>query len=231
MRGEEGVERKLLEFWVSFRLRNEIEDFKKNSAPYAIVDYPEYLKKSVEDIKEINRNDTTADHRQVYNQLISKNLTKGKLEENLNHLNWKNIWNNVAQLPNELKDLLFRINYDILPTNVRLKRTNRRAEDNCEDCGGDVETTIHVFLECICKKEQRQWLIQKAKQIGQPEVLPEKLLRLDLETNIIGKRSSLLVATYIQTIWENRKIKRRPSVRDLEEKWTKVIKATTKLFP
>ena len=126
MRGEEGVERKLLEFWVSFRLRNEIEDFKKNSAPYAIVDYPEYLKKSVEDIKEINRNDTTADHRQVYNQLISKILTKGKLEENLNHLNWKNIWNNVAQLPNELKDLLFRINHDILPTNVRLKRTEEQ---------------------------------------------------------------------------------------------------------
>lgn len=59
---------------------------------------------------------------------------------------WKAIWKVVA--PNCVKNFLWRVEKDILPTRGRLERKGLRIDTICLICCSEKETPNHLFMHC-----------------------------------------------------------------------------------
>lgn len=232
LRGEECVEQRLLDFWLAYPLRQVNNGFKKNSAPYSILHFPDYLKSVVNDAKFLstkgllNKEDVSINHRKAYKEKIQEISTRGKLESRLTHLNWTNIWKNTNKLPYHFRDLMFRLNHDVLPTRERQKKTNIRTDGNCEHCVTEIETIEHVFSTCQQRRPIFVWLTEFVANIGFHKMPPDGILRLDFQQNEKTPFVCLAVAIYTEIIWKYRRKGKIPKQHEIERtiaKWKQKI--------
>ena len=66
---------------------------------------------------------------------------------------WKNLWK--ARLPERLKMLLWRIEANVIPTRENLQRRIQHIDSACIFFNAEVESSIHLFLECHFAKALR----------------------------------------------------------------------------
>ncbi|CAN1303405.1 Putative ribonuclease H protein At1g65750 [Linum perenne] len=59
---------------------------------------------------------------------------------------WQLIWK--AQLPQKIKQLLWRLARGVVATRENLRRRGMEVHDSCGVCSADGESTTHVLLEC-----------------------------------------------------------------------------------
>lgn len=230
LRGEHGVERRLLDFWLAFPLRTVINNYVKNSLPYSILSCPCQFKTLVEDAKSLTQaklvrfDDATLNHRLIYKSKIEEISFPGKLEIRLNYLNWKTIWSNIKSLPPFLKDVMFRLNHDILPTRERQKKTNQNTSNICQECNTDVETSIHLFVECTKRDHAFTWLKKTVNSLNVHPKTSEQLLRLDLENSKKMPQVCLVISYYVEKLWKYRRRGKIPTERELTIMWENILK-------
>ncbi|XP_045789329.1 uncharacterized protein LOC123884299 [Trifolium pratense] len=80
---------------------------------------------------------------------------------------WREIWR--APVPNRVRNFLWRLGKNILPTRANLSRKGVQVENLCPQCNNAPETIDHLFLHC--QLAQLTWF---ASQIGAhaPQNLP-----------------------------------------------------------
>jgi hypothetical protein len=73
--------------------------------------------------------------------------------------NWQQIWR--AKIPPSVKNLLWRIGRNVLPTRVRLNSRGIQCSENCAICNDGVEDSIHVLFLCphnmACWQQEGLW--------------------------------------------------------------------------
>jgi ribonuclease HI len=73
--------------------------------------------------------------------------------------NWQQIWR--AKIPPRVKNLLWRIGRNVLPTRVRLNSRGIQCPENCAICNDGVEDSIHVLFLCphnmACWQQEGLW--------------------------------------------------------------------------
>ncbi len=211
MCGEDCVEKRLLTFWLAFPLRNFVNGYQKNEMPYSIISYPWWFTSIVKEIKVlgeqglINKVDRSFNHRPAYQKKLEEISTKGKMESRLPNLNWNNIWKHTQKLPQHLRDLMFRLNHDILPTRERQKKTKQRTDDTCTGCKTEVETAEHLFVNCQQRKHVSNWLLVKMEDMGFTQIPCEQVIRLCFPQTENTPTACHLVAKYVNTVWKYRR--------------------------
>jgi len=60
--------------------------------------------------------------------------------------NWVNIWK--LKVPPKVKNFMWRIVRNVLPTGMRLRDKRVNCPDNCVLCDSGVETNFHLFFSC-----------------------------------------------------------------------------------
>jgi exonuclease III/ribonuclease HI len=62
------------------------------------------------------------------------------------HKVWKEIWK--AQVPNKIKNFMWRLAKNVLPTRENLSKKGIDLDKMCPLCYGEVESTNHLFMQC-----------------------------------------------------------------------------------
>ena len=220
LRNDEGPAGKMLQFWTAFPLRKIFQFYRNEVKPYAVVDYPDYLKPMVQDIKRlvddgIICNETTqVNHKMVYTILSEEALTPGKLELKLPFLEWTHVWKQASLLPADLKEQMFMINHDILPTRERLKRMDPKADDKCQNCKTETETLSHLFFKCPLREYVVSKIKFEIKNLGYDKT-EDEILHLSFEPTENGRKASRVAASYMFTLWKCRQERRTLAWRDV----------------
>ena len=202
LRNDEGPAGKMLQFWTAFPLRKIFQFYRNEVKPYAVVDYPDYLKPMVQDIKRlvddgIICNETTqVNHKMVYTILSEEALTPASL------------------LPADLKEQMFMINHDILPTRERLKRMDPKADDKCQNCKTETETLSHLFFKCPLREYVVSKIKFEIKNLGYDKT-EDEILHLSFEPTENGRKASRVAASYMFTLWKCRQERRTLAWRDV----------------
>ena len=224
LRGNQCPERRMIEFWISFPLRNTLSGvYNGNSKPKAVLGTPQYFETPIGDLKKlkedglINGAEEKISHKLIYNSKIDKIQVNGKLVARIPGINWALIWPRIKGLSPQLKETMFLFNHDILPSREKMKKQDKRLNLACSDCGATVETTIHVLLHCPERKEIASWLQLKLKELGN-EGNMEDLLRMELKKNKFEQEAIKLVASYVFVVWSRRKEKRKPKQEEVIKK-------------
>ena len=61
-------------------------------------------------------------------------------------LGWRKIWS--TQIPPKLKNFIWRLCQDSLPTQQKLSSQGIPSPISCVFCGSDVEHHLHLFFDC-----------------------------------------------------------------------------------
>ena len=215
------IEHKMLKYWISFPLRKILpEIYEGNTTARPVLDYPSYLKCFVKDLKNLRETnafkeeDRRINHRLAYNVWIESGRQKGKMEEKLPELNWTRIWGAVKRLPPREREVMFRLNHDILPSRERLRRMDTKTNAYCEICNAEIETAIHALTECSSKQDLVEWLFDMLKKNGF-NGNRENLIRLDLGEGEDTRRMERRMAAFVDMVWTARKEKRTPTKEDI----------------
>lgn len=80
---------------------------------------------------------------------IRENLQPGPSHHRNERL-WKEIWK--ASIPNKVKNFMWRLEKNILPTRQNLQRKGIYLDTLCPICHADVETVEHLFMNCQLAK-------------------------------------------------------------------------------
>ena len=67
------------------------------------------------------------------------------------HQFWKRLWS--LQIPHKIRHFAWGGARDILPTKANLVCRNVLGDRTCEECGGALESLLHLFWECTKAKE------------------------------------------------------------------------------
>jgi len=222
LNGKPGPERRMLEFWLSFPLRNVFKSlYKGNSTPKAVLSIPDYLENFVSLMKElkeeglINGDETSINHKTIYNMKIKGLCCDGKLLAKLTGVEWDRVWKNMRKLPHHLREIMFMFNHDILPSKERMKRMDPRTDDKCSQCGMGTESSLHALIECPKKIEIVTWLKNQLCNMGITGNIA-RLIRLDLPRS---RKASLLVASFVHSVWGYRNEKHVITTNDIQKAW------------
>jgi len=222
LNGSSGPEKRMLQFWLSFPLRDTIRHlYKGNASPKAVLKIPGYLVGFVLTMKElkkdglINGEEDSLNHKVIYNQRVKQLQCEGKLTPRLTNIDWNNVWKNSRKLPHQLREVMFMFNHDILPTMERRKRMNPRLDDKCARCKVGIESSLHAILECPTNKEVVTWLSNQLTKLGVAGNLTN-LIRLDHKPN---HKAALLVASFVLLMWEHSRGNRELKIDEVEERW------------
>ena len=154
----------ILNYWLAQPLREETGRFRRNSRPYSMAP-PTSLLNIVQIVKKLNaagvqfQNTPLISHKKAYELLTADLCTKGRVEERKPQVDWKLAWSNAARLPPHLRDLMFKINHDILPTKARLKRM-KRDPGTCGLCQNTDEDLQHIFFKCPARADYVDAMLQ-----------------------------------------------------------------------
>jgi hypothetical protein len=167
----------------------------------------------------ITKDCLAVNYRATYQSQIADIVVRGKLEQRLPHLDWKRIWNNMLSLPPLLKDLMFRVYHDVLPTRVRQKKLKICNEETCQECGDSPENVIHLFLTCRKRSECLAWLRTNIHDMGFSFPDPENFLYFDMTHNENVQKAYLMISMYVNLIWTYRKRRKIPKDTELTRNW------------
>ena len=124
-------------------------------------------------------------------------------------LPWNEIWArlNLPVLVSEVRDLMFMLIHNILPTRDRLARLGRRQDAVCSAEDGN-ESAEHLFTACT--KTQVAWAWARRKIIHLmpvSNIYPSdfELIHLALEPNTMEKEIVWLIAHYCWYVWDQKK--------------------------
>ena len=81
----------------------------------------------------------------------------GSLDSMKMHGVWRGVWS--MNLPNKIKHFAWKACNGILPTKNSLFRRKITNNNICEDCGGQVETTMRML--CFCSQGIEVWSASK----------------------------------------------------------------------
>ena len=166
-------------YWIGFGLREYNESFSSNLIPHCMDFRPEFyenayriFKSYVEDFPLTNHNDFSRPVKQIYFDLLSKNVTPPRVTDirifpELRDLDFRMLWNSckLKFLDPELKNMRFKIAHQVLSLYTILQQRNIRVNNiNCILCWPDrqtPETFDHFLLECPSITEIWDWIEPK----------------------------------------------------------------------
>ena len=113
-------------------------------------------------------------------------------------------WNKIV--PIRLRLLMWRINWDRIPTKRNLVRRGVTLEnESCPLCNDAPETTVHIFVECAKSKEVR-YVINAWRKVFAIDC--SGLEDIIIPATSANKRAELIkdviLHAYIGAIWRNR---------------------------
>ena len=119
---------------------------------------------------------------------------------NLQHQNevWKLIWG--LNIPNKVRNFMWRVCKEAIPAKHNLLRRKILMEDRCEQCGVEAETATHALWECTTLDEIWEAIpgFEDRRQLSATNI--RNLINLVHE-----KRNNLdLMAMVMWTTWHRR---------------------------
>ena len=163
-----------------------------------------------------------ANHRVIYNHLISDICQPGRTEKANPDLDWSSIWRWVASLKGKTGELVWDFNHSQLPTMLRLKRLRLSDDDQCPLCNSGAESDEHLMLTCPEKFNITNWLRIQLTKHG-----CSKPLRSSIHGDVgnpNNKKSVLaLIQAFIIVIWTARTNNTVPTINELKAFWTSLL--------
>ena len=111
----------------------------------------------------------------------------------------------------DMKSFLFKLIHTLLPSRERVHHLTPASSPLCWCDTGEQETYLHLFYECPKNATAAQALISCVKSYDS-QLTPQKSLHLELAADLPFLLPSVaILATGLQFIWENRKLKKSTS--------------------
>ena len=154
----------------------------------------------------------------VYRTYLSPHVNWGKMETRHPDMLWSRVWYNVKKLPEIFKETYFKLNHNLLPIGERLLTTKVKTQAQCPLCQHPMEDLHHFLYLCGANSQAMQWLVVEMASYDYKNVRIKNFLHLDTPRN--GTRANLLAATYVTTLWHNRRRKKTTSIAQLDCSWS-----------
>ena len=136
-------------------------------------------------------------------------------------LPWNDIWKrlNFTVLGSTLRDLMFMLIHNILPTRDRLARLGRCADSICRE-GDGTENVEHLFSGCSRTQVAWAWARRKVQHLmPQSDIYPSdfELLHLAFSSNTLEKEIVWLLSHYCWYVWELKKKNNNRFIADVDK--------------
>ena len=164
---EGGRGRKHVKYWIGMYLGGYIPDLRPGPHSERVPPFYHHFRKLLEDafIEELV-NPEELEKVKVKNLYMemTDTLPPPKVVYKYN-LPWEDVWRrmNHPVLDVEMKELMFLLVNNVLPTKERLLRMGMRQDALCEE-GDGVEDREHLF--CTCRRVQVAWTLMRRKMIN-----------------------------------------------------------------
>ena len=197
-----------IQYWVGQYLQNYLPDLGAGAHDDVVPPYFEHLKRLFEEahasvvIDIDNLNGVTAKH--IYEDFTST-FPPPKIIYKYEGLPWEDIWRRLNRpvINSQVRDVMFLIIHDVLPTKQRLFRMNKCRSEDC-DQGDGLEDVVHLFTGCRRVQVAWAWCRRKIMNlITQPNYPSDfELLNLayvsDMDDEIIWLVSNFCYYVYDQ---------------------------------
>ena len=144
----------------------------------------------------------------IYSDLTSS-FPPPKIIYKYEDLPWNEIWDrlNLPVLTSEIRDLMFMLIHNILPTRDRLARLGRRQDALCSAEDGN-ESAEHLFSACTRTQVVWAWARRKIIHLmPQSNIYPSdfELLHLAFEPNTMEKEIVWVISHFCCYVWDQKK--------------------------
>ena len=136
-----------------------------------------------------------------------------KVEERMPEVSWGESYriSRLKGLSPLNKSFLFKLIHTILPSKERLHHLNQNVSPQCMCDNGAEESYLHLFFQCELNKDAGQAMLRCVSAYDRT-ITEEKALRLELQADdpfLVAMVN--ILATGLELIWENRKLKKATS--------------------
>jgi hypothetical protein len=128
----------------------------------------------------------------------------------------------VAKLKGMNAELIWDLNHNQLPTNMRLKTLKLSDNDLCPLCEKDQETDDHLMLLCQEKFNLNIWLRVQLTKLGCLKPL-HSAIHGDVGTFTHKKKALALIQAYITTVWTARSKNLTPAINEVQSLWSNLL--------
>ena len=203
---------KHIKYWIGHFLGDIIPAMQGGPHPAVVPDYFQHLRTlftqahALEIINVENLNAVPC--KEIYADFTSS-FPPPKIVYKFDNLPWDEIWGrlNLPVLVSEVRDLMFMLIHNILPTRDRLARLRRRQDALCSAEDG-IESAEHLFTACTRTQVAWAWARRKIIHLMPvSNIYPSdfELIHLAFEPNTMEKEIVWLISHYCWYVWDQKK--------------------------
>lgn len=197
----------LAEYWTGLRLRGIVNEEPSRLRPYNYLGGNVVIESLIRAVKEAAnlglsmRNQRLPAVKIFYWTLVRPHLQRSPIEAELPHMAWDSAWKNLKRLPPKTRELMYKLNQNILPVKARLHRIKFAQNAECPLCGDANEDVNHAFITCPSHEHVLREMKAKVLPPDLRSTPDEHLIRLAINPSRITTKTTQRVAAMLEQIW------------------------------